>query len=84
MTYRALFIGGPIDGQERVLQVDQPRQHIVVQEQRPTPWRPGRAVTYRWVHDFQTPEGMVLVYSTWDLGTMLIHLWNRYTENRYA
>jgi hypothetical protein len=82
MTYRALFIGGPIDGQERVLQVAW--QNIVVSDRQPTPTTPRRTVTYHWVHDFETPEGLVLVYSLWDAATTLLHLWAHYTEHRYS
>jgi hypothetical protein len=84
MTYRALFIGGPIDGQERVLQVEVPLRMITVPEYSTQSWTLNHYVTYRLIHDFKTPEDTVLVYSLWDLGTTLLHLWNHYTGGKYA
>ena len=82
MNHRALFIGGPIDGQERVLR--EQRQQIVIEDRSPTPTMPRRTVGYHCVHDFKTPEGVVLVYSLWDVATTLLHLWNCYTNDEYV
>ncbi len=69
MNHRALFIGGPIDGQERVLQVTSDRIRV-------------KDVTYTRLFAFGSPQ--VFVYSTWDTSETLLHLWNRYTGGKYA
>jgi hypothetical protein len=72
MRYRALFIGGPVDGQERVL--PHCNQFIGV---RCTP-----TVTYRRLFAFGEPQ--TLVYSLYDVEETLNRLWDRYTGGRYA
>jgi hypothetical protein len=69
MSYRALFIGGPIDGQERVLTADHP--HISVP-----------AATYRLLFAFGVPK--TLVYSVWDVTETFSHVWHHYTGGKYA
>jgi len=66
---RSLFIGGPIDGQERVLQV--PASRIWV----------DKACYYR-LFAFGSPQ--VFVYSVWNMTHTIMHLWNKYTGGRYA
>jgi len=69
MTHRALFIGGAVDGQERVLSAAYPRICT-----------PG--ATYYRLFAFGSPP--VFVYSVWDVSKTLLHLWNRYTGDKYA
>jgi hypothetical protein len=80
MRFRALFVGGPVDGQERVLARE--RARIDVADRAPTPVIPGRTVTYRLLFAFGTPT--TLVYSLWDRATTLVHVWNRYVRDDHA
>jgi hypothetical protein len=68
MTYRALFIGGAVDGQERVLAADYGRIQI--------PARTTPPVIYRLLFPFGKPR--TLVYSMYDVETTLNRLWHRY------
>jgi len=67
MTYRALFVGGPLDAQERVLTAAE--QHIAVMG----------GFTYSLLHCFETPAGPVLLYSIWDVVITLSVMWDQYT-----
>jgi hypothetical protein len=69
MSYRALFIGGPIDGQERVLAADHPQINLA-------------AATYRRLFAVGVPT--TLVYSVWDVTETVNHVWHHYTGGRYA
>ena len=80
MRFRALFIGGPVDGQERVLATE--RARIDVADCAPTPVTPRRTVTYRLLFTFGTPK--TLVYSLWDRAATLVHVWNRYVGDDRA
>jgi hypothetical protein len=66
---KAFFIGGPIDGQERILQV--PSSHIDV-----------AGVAYNRLFAFDEP--VVFIYSTWDVSKTLFHLWHHYTDGKYV
>lgn len=66
---RALFFGGPIDGQERVLRVTADRLDV-------------NGVIYHRLFAFGIPE--VFIYSVWDVTETLLHCWNRYTGDKYA
>ena len=66
---RALFIGGPIDGHECVLQVPSSRIDVA-------------GVAYHRLFAFDEP--VVFIYSVWDVSKTLFHLWHRYTGGKYA
>jgi len=65
MRYRALFIGGPIDGQERVLNADY--QRITISE------------TAVYVLLFAYGCEKTLIYSVWNIEETLNRVWNHYT-----
>ena len=67
--HRALFIGGPIDGQERVLRVTTATIRV-------------EAVVYQRLFAFGIPQ--VFIYSVYDVAETLLQLWNRYTGGKYA
>jgi hypothetical protein len=68
MKYRAIFIGGPLDGQERVLAGDYGLINV--------PSRGPPAVTYRLLFGYgQMPT---LIYSLCDIEETLNRLVNRY------
>ena len=66
MKYRALFIGGPVDGQERVLSCR--NRYVGI---RGTP-----RCTYRLLFAFGDPH--TLVYSVYGVEETLNRLWHRY------
>ncbi len=88
MRYRALFIGGPIDGQERVLSAD--HSHITVPVGRPpcvceTAGRPPCVCeTVVYVLLFAYGREKTLIYSVWNIEETLNRIWTHYTGGRYA
>lgn len=69
IRFRALFIGGPVDGQERVLAGDYARIQI-----------PGRGEpqhVYRLLFAYGTQT--TLVYSLYGVDETLNRLWHRYS-----
>jgi len=72
MRFRALFIGGPVDGQERIL--PHGNEHVAT---RCTP-----PVVYRRV--FVVGQSNTLIYSVYGLEETLNRLWNRYTGENHA
>lgn len=73
MKHRALFIGGPLDGQERVLQV--PASEIKVSTRLTT-------TLYRRLFAFNEPHEFV--YSVWDVAETLNYLWTHYARRKHA
>jgi hypothetical protein len=67
LRFRALFIGGPVDGQERVLV--HRNQHIGIRDQQ---------CVYRLLFVFGEPA--TLIYSLYDTAETLSRLWHRYAE----
>ena len=70
MRFRALFVGGVVDGQERVLAGDYGRIRV--------PNRGEPQCVYRLLFAFGKPT--TLVYSLYDLEETLNRLWHRYSE----
>ena len=74
MRFRALFIGGPVDGQERVLAGDYRQVQV--------PSRGTPECVYRLLFTFG--ESRTLVYSLYDIEETLDRLWHRYAGESYA
>jgi hypothetical protein len=74
MRFRALFIGGPVDGQERVLASDHPQVQVAG---RGTP-----QCVYRLLFAFG--ESCTLVYSLYGVEETLNRLWRRYAGEDHA
>ena len=72
MNYRALFIGGPVDGQERVLPH---RNRFIGVKGEPQ-------CVYRRLFAFGEPH--TLVYSLYDSAETLNRLWQRYAGEDHA
>jgi hypothetical protein len=72
VRYRALFIGGPVDGQERVLVHRNPYIRIRDQPQ----------CVYRLLFAFGEPQ--TLVYSLYGVEETLKRLWHRYAGEDHA
>ncbi len=72
MKFRALFIGGPVDGQERVL--PHCNQSVGV--------RGASQITYRRLFAFGEPR--TLVYSLYGIEETLNRLWHRYAGEDHA
>jgi len=75
VRYRALFVGGPVDGQERVLSTALPE--IRVRER-----ASDDIVTYRLVFAFGEPR--TLVYSLYSVEETMNRLWHRYSGEDHA
>ena len=74
MRFRALFIGGPVDGQERVLAGDYRQVQV--------PSRGTPECVYRLLFAFG--ESHTLVYSLYDIEETLDRLWHRYAGESHA
>jgi hypothetical protein len=74
MRFRALFIGGPVDGQERVLAGDYRQVQV--------PSRGTPECVYRLLFAFG--ESRTLVYSLYSIEETLDRLWLRYVEESHA
>jgi len=72
VKYRALFVGGPVDGQERVL----------VHRNRYVGMRDDPQCVYRLLFAFGEPH--TLVYSLYAIEETLNRLWHRYAEEGHA
>jgi len=68
LNNRALFIGGPIDGQERLVRATTMTLRV-------------EAVAYQRLFAFGE---QIFIYSVCDVAETLLHLWNRYTGGKYA
>lgn len=78
MKYRALFIGGPIDGQERVLA--DTRLLIMVRSQ--ADWQ---SLPVDYTYNLLSIYGNgVLIYSVYSLEETMNRLWHHYTGGKYA
>jgi hypothetical protein len=76
MKYRALFIGGVLDGQEKVLDACPPRIDVL----QPSCIARGRIWCYALVMSVEA----TVMYSTGDVAETLDRLWHQYTGGRYA
>ena len=74
MRFRALFIGGPVDGQERVLAGDYRQVQV--------PSRGTPECVYRLLFAFG--ESHTLVYSLYGIEETLDRLWHRYVGESHA
>ena len=74
MRFRALFIGGPVDGQERVLAGDYRQVQV--------PSRGTPECVYRLLLAFG--ESHTLVYSLYSIEETLDRLWHRYVGESHA
>ena len=74
MRFRALFIGGPVDGQERVLAGDYRQVRV--------PSRGTPECVYRLLFAFG--ESHTLVYSLYSIEETLDRLWHRYAGESHA
>lgn len=90
---RALFIGGPIDGQERVLRdavsvisIASHHQSDKVRLFNPQPVPPPEptyeVIDYHLLFAFGSPE--IFIYSIWDITPTLLHLWKNYKHANSA
>lgn len=87
MKYRALFIGGPLDGQEKILREATLIVEYASEPHLVEPIRLGAATTYTCIYyqrlfAFGSPQ--VFIYSVWDAVETLEHVWHQYTGGRYA
>jgi hypothetical protein len=71
MRFRALFVGGPVDGQERVL--PHCNQYVGVR---------GTSDVYRRLFTFGMPR--TFVYSLYDIEETMNRLWHRYAGEDHA
>lgn len=74
MRFRGLFVGGVLDGQERVLAGDYGRIRV--------PSRGNPQHVYRLLFAFGTPA--TLVYSLYGVKETLGRLWHRYSGEDHA
>jgi hypothetical protein len=81
MRYRALFIGGVLDGQEKVLDACPPRIDVM---QPAYMIGPSVARGRIWCYVLVLVTGATIVYSTGNIAETLDRLWHQYTGGRYA
>jgi len=84
MRYRALFIGGSVDGQERLLNDCPPTISVPVSTPPCVSTRCRRAPVEIQQYTLLLTIDTTLLYSTDNVEETLNRLWNHYTGDRYV